>query len=130
MHPLNKSASIRISDSVKCSSTKDIPLKVNGNVNVSGKLTSNTLETKDFADFGTSYKDKTAYLAFYKGNKVGGTTHFNYNNQGKNYFRGPLNQFQEDVRLRKYNSLRVYGGCGMGGDKRLHWGCNAKHAFS
>ena len=63
-------------------------------------------------------------------NGVGGTTHFNYDNKGENYFRGPLNQFQEDVRLRKYNSLRVYGGCGMGGDKRLHWGCNAKHAFS
>ena len=62
------------------------------------------------------------------GNK--GTTHLNYRNKGENYFRGSYNQFDQDVRLVKYNSLRVYGGCGRSKDWRLHWGCNARHAFS
>ena len=70
--PSGKSASIRVGDSVK--------LNVTGNVDIKNKITSNNLEVKGWADFGTSsnrkmrvvstsYSDYTTYLSFYKGSK-------------------------------------------------------------
>lgn len=100
----------------------------NGNVDIFGlttvnnNLKSNNIESYDFI------KGKRLDII----NKDNSTTHLNHNNTGVNYIRGNITRFKNDVRLEKYDSMIINNvkGCNKPADWRLHWGCNAVHAFS
>lgn len=93
-------------------------IEIYGHVRVNNNLKSNNIESTDYI------KAKRLDI-----NGPKGTTHLNHENSGINYFRGGNNIFKEDLRLEKYNSLIVNGGCNKPSEWRLHWGCNANHAF-